>query len=84
MTMHGMVLNRKSRRTPAKWPLLVRLRQEAETVTAEGLDICALSFALELRRALPVDLSAIDLEYSLNVALRDFQTVEQLKQAVFA
>jgi hypothetical protein len=60
---------------------LVRLSQEAETVTAEGLGTCALSFALELQRALSADLHAIDMEYSFNVALREFQTVEQLQQA---
>jgi hypothetical protein len=61
---------------------VIRLSKEAETVTAEALDTCALSFALELQRALAVDLHAIDMEYSFNVALRDFQTVEQLRQAV--
>jgi hypothetical protein len=63
----------------------VRLRRkEAETVTAEGLHPCALSFAIELQNALAVDLNAIDMEYSFNVALRDFQNVEQLKKAISA
>jgi hypothetical protein len=49
---------------------VIRLSKEAETVTAEGLDTCALSFALKLQIALAVDLNAIDMEYSFNVALR--------------
>lgn len=61
---------------------VIRLSKEAENVTAESFDTCALSFALELQRALAVDLRAIDMEYSFNVALRGFQTVEQLRQAV--
>jgi hypothetical protein len=61
---------------------VVRLSQKAQTITAEGLGTCALSFAIELQKALEVDLRAIDLEYSFDVALRDFQTVEQLERAV--
>ena len=61
---------------------IVRLSEEAETITAEGLGTCALSFAIELQKALEVDLRAIDMEYSFDVALRDFQTVEQLERAV--
>lgn len=61
---------------------VVRLSQEAETITAEGLGTCALSFAIELQKALEVDLRAIDMEYSFDVALCDFQTVEQLERAV--
>lgn len=51
---------------------VVRLSREAETVSAKGLDTCALSFAIELQKALSVDLRAIDMEYSFDVALRDF------------
>jgi hypothetical protein len=61
---------------------VVRLSQDAETVTAEGLGRCALSFALELQRALSADLHAIDMEYSFNVALCDFQSIEQLQQTI--
>ncbi|QYF92688.1 hypothetical protein KY495_18410 [Massilia sp. PAMC28688] len=63
---------------------IIRLSKDAETITAEGLNPCSLVFALELQRALPIDLNAIDMEYSFNVALRDFQDVEQLTQAVSA
>jgi hypothetical protein len=55
---------------------VIRLSKEPDT--------CALSFALELQSALAVDLNTIDMEYSFNVALRDFQNLEQLRQAVIA
>lgn len=61
---------------------IVRISPEAETITAEGLGDDALSFAIELQRILPVDLNAIDMSYSFNVALRDFKSVADLKQAI--
>jgi hypothetical protein len=61
---------------------VVRLSQEAETISVEGIGPCALSFAIELQKALEIDLRAIDMEYSFDVALRDFQPVEQLERAV--
>jgi len=57
--------------------------KDTDTVTAEGLNPCSLVFALELQRALPIGLNAIDMD-NFNVALRDFQNVEQLTQAVSA
>lgn len=63
---------------------VIRMSEEAETITAEGLHPCSLYFAIELQKTLAVDLNAVDMEFSFNVALRDFQTVEQLEQAIFA
>ena len=60
---------------------VIRISEDAETITAEGLHPSSLSFAIELQRALKVDLNATDTEYSFKVALRDLQTLEQLKQA---
>lgn len=60
---------------------VIRISEDAETITAEGLHPSTLSFAIELQRALSVDLNATDMEYSFNVALRDFQTLAQLEQA---
>lgn len=62
---------------------VIRISCDAETVTAEGLHTCSLSFAVELQKLTAVDLHAIDLDYSFNVALRDFQTVESLARAVY-
>lgn len=62
---------------------VIRMSEDAETITAEGLHPSSLSFAIELQRELTVDLNATDMEYSFNIALRDFQTLEQLEQATF-
>lgn len=62
---------------------VIRMSEDAKTITAEGLHPSSLSFAIELQRELTVDLNATDMEYSFNVALRDFQTLEQLEQATF-
>ena len=62
---------------------VIRMSEDAETITAEGLHTSSLSFAIELQRALSVNLNATDMENSFNVALRDFQTFEQLEQATF-
>ncbi len=62
---------------------VIRMSEDAETISAEGLHRSSLSFAIELQRALSVDLNATDMEYSFCVALRNFQTLEQLEQATF-
>ncbi|MGG7607832.1 hypothetical protein [Massilia sp. BKSP1R2A-1] len=61
---------------------IIRISPDAETVTASGLGTSSLSFAVELQKMTAVDLHAIDTDYSFNVALRDFQTVESLAHAV--
>jgi hypothetical protein len=63
---------------------VIRISPDAETVTVEGLGTSSLSFAVELQKVATVDLHAIDLDYSFNVELRDFQTVESLARAVYA
>jgi hypothetical protein len=61
---------------------VIRMSEKAETITAEGLHPCSLAFAIELQLAIAADLNATDMGNSFNVALRDFQTVEQLEQAI--
>lgn len=63
---------------------IIRISPEAEMVTVEGLGDDSLSFALELQWALSVDLSAIDMNYNFDVALRDFESVEELRHAISA
>jgi hypothetical protein len=63
---------------------IVRISPEAETITAEGLGDESLAFALELQRASPVPLHAIDMEYSFNVPLIRFGSILELKQAISA
>lgn len=62
---------------------VIRISPDAETITAEGLHRSSLAFAVKLQKAVTVDLHAIDMEYSFNVALRDFPTVESLARVVY-
>ncbi len=61
---------------------IVRMSPELETITAEGLGDESLAFALELQRRLSIPLRAIDMDYSFNVALRDFSSVSDLRKAI--
>ena len=67
--LHGMVT-------------IVRISDDAETVTVEGLGDESLDFALKLQSVLPVSLSAIDMDYSFNVKLSDYETINDLKLGI--
>ena len=58
------------------------MSREAETITVEGLGDESLEFALELQKSSSVPLHAIDLDYSFNVNLRDFNSVIELKNVI--
>lgn len=61
---------------------IVRISPELETVTVEGLDDSALQFAIEFQRRTPVDLHAIDMDYSFNVSLGQFATASEFRHAI--
>ncbi len=61
---------------------IIRISLDAETITAEGLGDESFEFALELQRSSQIPLRAIDMDYSFNVALSDFGTVSELKEAI--
>lgn len=61
---------------------IVRISEDAETVTIEGLGDEALNFALQLQSALSIPLSAIDMDYSFNVSLSDYKGVSDLRLAI--
>lgn len=61
---------------------IIRISDDAETVTVEGLGDESLDFALRLQSVLSVPLSAIDMEYSFNIKLSDYETVADLKSAI--
>lgn len=63
---------------------IVRISEEAETVTVEGLGDEALDFALRLQGSLAVPLSAIDMDYSFNVQLSELNSVESMRKAIEA
>jgi hypothetical protein len=60
---------------------IVRISPDAETVTVEGFGDEAIKFMLELQSRLRVDLHVIDLEYSFDLSVRQFSTVEEFKRA---
>lgn len=60
----------------------IRISDDVETVTAEGLGDESLDFALKLQSALPLSLSAIDMDYSFNIKLSDYKTVADIKSAI--
>jgi hypothetical protein len=61
---------------------IVRISPEVETITVEGLGDESLDFALELQKRLTVSLHAIDMDYTFNVALRDFNSVAEFRKAI--
>jgi hypothetical protein len=61
---------------------VVRISEDAETVTAEGLGDEALDFALKLQAAMSKPLSAIDMDYSFNVRLNDYKGLSELRSAI--
>lgn len=61
---------------------VVRISEDVETLTVEGLGEEALDFALKLQSHLPVPLRAIDMDYTFDLPLSDFQSTDQLRQAM--
>lgn len=61
---------------------IVRISEDAETVTAEGLGDEALDFALNLQSRLPAPLRVIDMDYNFDLLLTDFESSEQLRTAM--
>lgn len=61
---------------------IVRVSDDAETVTVEGLVNESLDFALKLQSALTESLSAIDMEYSFNIELSNYESIDDLKSAI--
>ena len=61
---------------------IIRIGDDAETVTIEGLGDESLDFALKLQSVLPVSLSAIDMDYSFNIKLSDYEAVTDLRSAI--
>jgi hypothetical protein len=56
----------------------IRLTDKLKTITAEGLGIEALEFAVRFQKLTPMLLHAIDMEYSFDVILSKFDSGEEL------
>ncbi len=61
---------------------IVRISEDLETVTTEGLGAESLDFAIRLQSLLKVPLSAIDMDYSFNVNLLDFGSASEFRDAI--
>ncbi len=61
---------------------VVRLSDDVETITVEGLGEDSLEFALRLQSKMPMPLSVIDMDYSFNLKLIDFDSVAELRAAI--
>lgn len=61
---------------------IVRLSDDLETVTAEGLGEDSLDFALKLKDVLDQPVSAIDMDYSFHVALKDIGSVKDFQKII--
>ncbi len=60
---------------------IVRISSDAETVTVEGLGDESIKFMLELQSRLNVELHVIDMDYSFNLPVKPFSTIEDFKRA---
>lgn len=61
---------------------VVRMSEDGETVTVEGLGNEALDFALKLQALLSEPLRIIDLDYTFDLPLTDFESTTQLRAAM--
>lgn len=61
---------------------VIRLSENLETVTADGLGIDSLEFAVQFQKRMPMPLHAIDMEYSFDVVLSEFESGDELLNAI--
>jgi len=61
---------------------IIRLSEDLETVTAEGLGPESMEFAVKFQKSLRKPLRVIDMDYSFDLALEDYSTGADLMAAV--
>ena len=61
---------------------IVDLRPKRNAISISGMTDAALNAALIVQRHLGIPLRIIDLDYSFDLPLQDFATVEQLRAAI--
>lgn len=61
---------------------IVRISDDLETVTVEGIDKDATDFAVRFQQRMGIALNVIDMEYSFNFHLPDFESGEELGRAI--
>ena len=61
---------------------VVRISDDVETITVEGLGLEAADFAVKFQQRMEIPLNAIDMEYSFNLQLLNFRSGEELISAM--
>jgi len=61
---------------------VVRISDDAETITVEGLGHDATDFAVKLQQRLEIPLKVIDMDYSFDLRLSNFASGEELSRAI--
>ncbi|WOB51128.1 hypothetical protein NYR97_07075 [Xanthomonas hydrangeae] len=61
---------------------IVRISPELETITVEGIEDCALKFAIELQKKTNFELHVIDMDYSFNLSLMSFETISDFRTGI--
>ena len=61
---------------------IVRISDDLETVTVEGIGDDSLDFAVLFQQAMRVPMSVIDMEYSFHLSLSGFHSGTELKTAI--
>lgn len=61
---------------------VVRISDDLETVTVEGIGDDSLDFAVQFQKAMSTPLNVIDMEYTFNLGLSNFQSAFDLKTAI--
>jgi hypothetical protein len=63
---------------------VVRLSEDLETISVEGLGEDAAEFAMRFQQKLPLSLHAMDIDYSFNLTLSNFKNGADLSAAILA
>jgi len=61
---------------------IIRLSEELETITVEGLGREAMEFAVRFQKNMLIPLRLIDMDYNFDLALDDFSTGDDLMAAI--
>lgn len=62
--------------------VIIRISKDCETITTDGFGPEPLNFIWNLQDKLPMNLWVIDMNYSLNLEVRKFASVDELQNAM--
>lgn len=61
---------------------IVRLSDDLETITVDGIDDNSLDFVLQLKTLLMIPLQVVDMDYSFHLELANVNSLVQLKEEI--